>query len=78
MAKETKDLSKLSYTEASARLEAIVRHIEHDSPSVDQLTDLVSEAVALAKFCRERLTKADKQLQELMAQLDEDPKGDEA
>lgn len=61
-----------SYAEASERLEAIVRRIEHESPDVDELTTLVAEAVELTKFCREKLTKADKQLSELMAQLEAD------
>lgn len=61
-----------SYAEASERLEAIVKRIEHESPDVDELTILVAEAVELMKFCREKLTKADKQLNELMAQLEAD------
>ena len=52
----------LSYKEAAARLEQIVRYIEQDSPDVDELTKLVEEAV----------TEADKQLTSLMAQLSED------
>lgn len=62
-----------TYTQASERLEAIVRRIEHESPDVDELTKLVEEAVELTKYCREKLTKADAQLEELMARLDETP-----
>ena len=39
----------LSYKEAAARLEQIVRYIEQDSPDVDELTKLVEEAVKLSK-----------------------------
>lgn len=63
----------LTYKEAAARLEEIVRYIEQDSPDVDELTTLVAEAVELSKFCREKLTKADKQLTAMMAQLTEAP-----
>lgn len=66
--------SNNTYTEASTRLEEIVRCIEQENPDVDKLTKLVSEAVELAKYCREVLTKADSQLEELMARLDETPK----
>ncbi|MDO4707151.1 MAG: exodeoxyribonuclease VII small subunit [Porphyromonadaceae bacterium] len=59
----------MTYTEAADRLEAIVRQIEHNAPDVDELTKLVGEAVELTKFCRKKLTVADKQLTELMAQL---------
>ena len=40
----------LSYKEAAARLEQIVRYIEQDSPDVDELTKLVEEAVQLSKY----------------------------
>ncbi len=61
----------LNYKEASERLEQIVRYIEQESPDVDELTKLVAEAVKLSKFCTEKLNKADKQLETLIAQLDE-------
>lgn len=64
--------SDLTYKEASTRLDTIVRLIEQENPDVDELTGLVEEAVALTKFCQEKLTKADKQLASLMAQLTED------
>lgn len=63
--------SELTYTQATQRLEAIVRRIEYDSPDVDELTKLVSEAIELSKYCRKKLTKADAQLAELVARLDE-------
>lgn len=65
--------SQLTYSQAIERLEAIVRRIEHESPDVDELTKLVEEAVGLTKRCREQLTRADKQLSELIAKLDEGP-----
>lgn len=66
--------SNSTYAEASNRLEEIVRCIEQENPDVDKLTKLVTEAVELTKYCREVLTKADNQLEELMARLDEIPK----
>ncbi len=63
----------LSYNEASERLESIVRKIEHENPDVDELTQLVEEAVELTQFCRNKLTKADEQLTKIMARLDETP-----
>lgn len=64
---------KLTYEQASKRLETIVRQIEQENPDVDLLTKLVAEAVELTKLCRDKLTKADAQLEELMARLDESP-----
>ena len=63
----------LTYKAAASRLDEIVRRIEGENPDVDELTDLVKEAVELSKYCREKLTQADKQLTSLMAQLSEDP-----
>ena len=63
----------LTYKAAASRLDEIVRRIEGENPDVDELTDLVKEAVELSKHCREKLTQADKQLTSLMAQLSEDP-----
>ncbi len=60
-----------TYNQATERLEAIVRTIEYDAPDVDELTQLVAEAVELTQFCRDKLTKADAQLEKLMARLDE-------
>ncbi|SUB77860.1 exodeoxyribonuclease VII small subunit [Porphyromonas macacae] len=60
-----------TYNEASARLEEIVAIIEHNNPDVDELTRLVEEAVELVAFCRNKLTGTDKQLETLMARLDE-------
>lgn len=62
---------ELTYKAASERLESIVRRIEQQSPDVDELTKLVEEAVRLSKYCRSKLTETDKQLAELMAQLQE-------
>ncbi len=67
-----------SYKEAIERLETIVRCIEQESPDVDELTALVEEAVKLSKFCSEKLSKADKQLEAIIAQLNEDPQTNDA
>ena len=61
----------ISYKEASLRLDEILRYIEGENPDVDELFKLVQEAVELTKLCRNRLTEADKQLEALMASLDE-------
>ena len=63
----------LTYKATASRLDEIVRRIEGENPDVDELTDLVKEAVEPSKHCREKLTQADKQLTSLMAQLSEDP-----
>lgn len=60
-----------SYKEATNRLDEILRHIEQENPDIDELFALVQEAVGLTKICRDRLTLADKQFEELISSLDE-------
>lgn len=67
---EQNNKSIKTYSGAMDRLEEIINRIEHESPDVDELTKLVAEAVDLVKFSRDKLTKADKQLEELIAKLD--------
>ncbi|MDY6121504.1 MAG: exodeoxyribonuclease VII small subunit [Porphyromonas sp.] len=59
-----------SYTSAIGRLQEIVQRIEHESPDIDELTRLVEEAVSIIKYCRNKLTVADKQLEELIAKIE--------
>ncbi|GAD04342.1 hydrolase [Porphyromonas crevioricanis] len=68
-AKSEQDKYK-SYTAAMGRLEEIVQRIEHQSPDVDELTALVAEAVDIVKYCRNKLTSADKKLEELISKLE--------
>ncbi|MDO4671957.1 exodeoxyribonuclease VII small subunit [Falsiporphyromonas endometrii] len=64
------EIKKMTYSQAMERLEEIIQKIEHESPDVDELTKLVAEAVELVKFSKEKLTTADKKLEELIAKLD--------
>ncbi|MBB6275362.1 MULTISPECIES: exodeoxyribonuclease VII small subunit [Porphyromonas] len=58
-----------NYSQAIARLTAILNTIEHDSPDVDDLMILTDEAVELITFCREKLKTTDKQIEALLAKL---------
>lgn len=69
---------ELTYNEAAKRLEEIVTIIEQQSPDVDELTKYVEEAIGLVSFCRDKLTKTDKKLEQLMAKLDEGSAFDQA
>lgn len=67
---KSEEIKKMTYSQAMERLEEIIQKIEHQSPDVDELTKLVAEAVDLVKFSKEKLTTADKKLEELIAKLD--------
>ncbi|CEA14732.1 MAG TPA: exodeoxyribonuclease VII small subunit [Fermentimonas caenicola] len=63
-------MEKLTYTSAKKELEAIVASIESGELDVDALTDKVKRASELITFCKDKLTKTDKELQKLLEELD--------
>lgn len=64
---------KETYTEAMKRLEDIVARIESNELDIDQLGDQLKEAQKLIKFCRDKLYKADAEIQKM---LEEEPSKD--
>lgn len=59
---------KQTYSEAMARLEEIVRLIEGNELEIDQLAEKIKEANELIAFCTEKLTKADAEVEKLLAE----------
>ena len=51
-----------TFEEATARLEAIVRRMEDGQLNLDEITSQLKEAKQLVKFCRDKLTKTDKEV----------------
>lgn len=56
----------LSYEEAMAWLEELVRKIESNDTGIDQLAALVKEAQQLAAFCREKLYATDEEIKKIL------------
>ncbi len=56
----------MTYAEAKKELENIVSAIETGELDVDALTDKVKRASELITFCKEKLTKTDKELQKIL------------
>ena len=56
----------MTYTEAKKELETIVSIIESGELDVDALTGKVKRASVLIAFCKEKLTKTDKELQKIL------------
>ena len=48
------DLKTMSYSEAIAELERIVREMQSDSCSIDNLSRYTSRSLALLKVCKEK------------------------
>lgn len=55
-----------SYSQAKNELEEIVSAIESGDLDVDALTEKVKRAAELIAFCKEKLTKTDKELQKIL------------
>lgn len=57
---------KISYSSALKELEKILDQIENDDLDVDDLTDSLKKASTLLKFCKEKLYKADTEIQKIL------------
>lgn len=60
-----------TYQEAITRIQEVVRLLETGDIEVDELTKLIEEATGLIQFCSTRLTAIDKEVSQLLQQLDE-------
>lgn len=56
----------MTYTQAKKELEEIVYSIESGELDVDTLTEKVKRAAELIAFCKDKLTKTDKELQKIL------------
>ena len=65
---------QLTYAEAIARLDEIVQLIDNNEVEIDQLADKIKEANKLIAFCSEKLTKAEKEMENLLAEKQETDK----
>ena len=60
MSKEEK-----KYEEAFAELQAIVRKMENDEYSIDEIAVQLKTAQRLIKFCKDKLTKTEAEIRQL-------------
>lgn len=58
MAEETEDLKNLSFEDALAKLENIVRELESGRIKLDDAVSAYEKAVVLKKLCQEKLAAA--------------------
>ena len=62
MAKETK------YEMAISQLEEIVERLENNQLGIDEMTAQLKKAQQLIKLCKDRLTKADAEIQKILGE----------
>ena len=56
------------YEEAFAQLLDIVRKMESDEYSIDEIAVQLKEAQRLIKFCKDKLTKTEAEIQKIQAE----------
>jgi exodeoxyribonuclease VII small subunit len=59
--------NELTYEGAMERLEILAREMEGGEVAIDQLAAKLKEAQQLLSFCKDKLTKADEEVQRLLA-----------
>jgi exodeoxyribonuclease VII small subunit len=57
---------ELNYEEAFAELQDIVRRMENDELDIDQLSAQLKRAQQLIKLCKDKLTKTDEEIQQIL------------
>lgn len=67
---EFKPVSELTYNQAVAELDSILRIMQSDSCDIDRLTVYTRRASLLLKECRTRLTATDEELRSILADLE--------
>ncbi|MDE7381140.1 MAG: exodeoxyribonuclease VII small subunit [Muribaculaceae bacterium] len=64
------EIGKLSYTEAVAELEEILRNMQNPNCDIDLLANYTARALVLMKHCKERLTKVDEEVSRCLKELE--------
>ena len=57
---------KETYSQAIERLEKIVRQIDSNELEIDELSEKIKEANEIIAFCKDKLTKADREVEKLL------------
>lgn len=60
------------YAELTGELETIIKQIENEDITVDELTEKVKRATKLINTCKAILTKTEDEVNELLKEVDEE------
>ncbi len=72
MAQDMKDVSELTYRQATAELEQVVRALESNQLELEESLELYKRGVELLASLRARLSQAEQQVSALMGQIEVD------
>ncbi len=59
---------EIKYEAAFAELQTIVRRMENDELDIDQMSEQLKRAQNLIKLCKEKLTKAEEDIQKILSE----------
>ncbi|MFI3239287.1 MAG: exodeoxyribonuclease VII small subunit [Bacteroidales bacterium] len=65
-----KEREELTYTQAITELETIVKQMQQDSCSIDNLSAYTKRSLELLKVCKAKLTTTDEELKRILAELE--------
>ena len=63
-----------TYSEAVTELEEIIKQMQSNECSIDNLSELTTRSLELLQFCKDKLTKTDEELKKIFANLSDDEK----
>lgn len=61
---------KIKYKEAIKKIETLVSQIEGEEPDVDNLSEMVKEALELLQYCRQHLKQTEDDLNQALQDLE--------
>ena len=64
------DKKEMTYSAAIAELEKIVKEMQSDSCSIDNLSALTSRSLELLKFCKSKLQTTDEELKKILLEIE--------
>lgn len=67
---ENQELEKMTYSQAIAELETIVKEMQGENCSIDNLSKYTSRSLELLKICKAKLLTTDEELKKILAELE--------
>ena len=63
---------QITYSKAISELEDIIRKMQSNECSIDNLSQLTSRSLQLLTICKDKLTKTDEKLKKILSQLSDE------
>ncbi|RKY38646.1 MAG: exodeoxyribonuclease VII small subunit [Candidatus Omnitrophota bacterium] len=63
---------KISYNQAREELERILENLERESLDVDELTRMVKRAMELIRFCKEKISHTEMEVNKIVKEFEEE------